>query len=191
MSNKENQQLSQLGNMDQIREILFGSEIRMFEEEIKKLSSSVSTMNTEIMKRIDTLETTFRDEQKSASQASDQKIKNLSTNMQDENSDFKEQLVKNEKKFNRSIDTAKDEMETQIESLKNEQTNIKIAAKKDLESLRATLDEILNKEMSGLSEAKVSKDDFSAMLLDMAMKIKGTNLENNLESMIQEQVPSK
>ena len=191
MSNKESQQLSQLGNMEQIREILFGTQIRIFEEEMVKLDTKLSTIQSEINYRIDTIEKNLQDEQTSSTQALDQKIKNLTLSLQDESSEAKEQLVKHEKKFNRSIEDAKDEINTQINTLKKDQEQAKITAKRELESLQLSLNDILNKQIAGLTEVKVSKDDFSAMLLDMAMKIKGTNIENSLESMLQEQTSTK
>ena len=191
MSNKESQQLSQLGNMEQIREILFGSQIRTFEDEMAKIDTKLDTMHSEINERIDTIERNLQNEQNSSTQALNQKIKNLTLSLQDESSDAKEQLVKHEKKFNRSIEDAKSEISTQINTLKKDQEYAKVTTKKELVALQTSLNDILNKQIAGLSDVKVSKDDFSAMLLDMAMKIKGTNLENSLENMLQEKTPAK
>jgi len=191
MSSKENQSLNQLGNMEQIREILFGSQIRMFEEEMGKLDSSINAMHSEINKRIENLEKILRKEHDLAVQTSEQKIKNLTTAMQDESSDFKEQLVKNEKKFNHTIGITKEEIEAQLNTLKNDQNSAKETTKNDLETLQSSINEILNQQIENLSGNKVSKDDFSEMLLDMAMKIKGTNIENSLEKILQEKKPSK
>ena len=191
MSEKETQVLDQLGNMEQIREILFGSQIRTFEEDLIKLDAKLSTIHSEINNRIDTLEKNLQDEQTSSSQALEQKIKNLTLLVQDESSDAKEQLVKHEKKFNRSIEDTKDEINTQISTLKKDQENAKVTVKKELESLQSSLNKIINEHAKGLGESKISKDDFSAMLFDMAMKIKGTDLQDNLDDMIKEKSHSK
>ena len=191
MATKEDKQLDQSGNMEQIRELMFGPQTRMFEEEIAKINSNFNAMHTELIKRIESLESTLRSESDSAIQIVDQKIKNLTLATQDESSDFKEQLVKYEKKTNRGFDDVKEMVEVQLNTLKNDHNQNKTLIKKDLEALQTSLKELLNEQIEDLSDVKVSKDDFSAMLLEMAIKIKGSNLENSLESMLQEQKNSK
>lgn len=191
MAAKEDKQPNQLGNMEQIRELMFGPQARMFEEEIAKMSANLEGMHTELSERLESLESTLRSEYDSAIQIVDQKIKTLTVATQDESSDFKEQLVKYEKKTNRGFDDVKEMFETQFNVLKNDHNQTKTVMKKDLETLQSSLQQLLNGQIEDLSDIKVSKDDFSAMLLEMAIKIKGSNLENSLESMLQEQTTSK
>jgi len=191
MAAKEDKQPNQLGNMEQIRELMFGPQARMFEEEIAKMSANLEGMHTELSERLESLESALRSEYDSAIQIVDQKIKTLTVATQDESSDFKEQLVKYEKKTNRGFDDVKEMFETQFNVLKNDHNQTKTAMKKDLETLQSSLQQLLNGQIEDLSDIKVSKDDFSAMLLEMAIKIKGSNLENSLESMLQEQTTSK
>lgn len=187
MAAKEDKKLNQPGNMEQIRELMFGPQARMFEEEIAKINTNFSTMYTELIKRVESLESTLRSENDSAMQIVEQKIKNLTLTTQDESSDFKEQLVKYEKKTNRGFDDVKEMFEVQLNALKNDHNQTKTVIKKDLEALQSSLKELLNEQIEDLSDMKVSKDDFSAMLLEMAIKIKGSNLENSLEGILQEQ----
>lgn len=187
MAAKEDKQSNQLGNMEQIRELMFGPQARMFEDEIAKINTNFNTMNTELLERIESLESTLRSENDSAIQIVEQKIKNLTIATQDESSDFKEQLVKYEKKTNRGFDDVKEMFEVQLNALKNDHNQNKTVIKKDLEALQSSLKELLNEQIEDLSDIKVSKDDFAAMLLEMAIKIKGSNLENSLEGILQEQ----
>lgn len=182
---------NQLGNMEQIRELMFGPQARMFEEEIAKINANFNSMHTELVERIESLESTLRSEHDSAIQIIDQKIKNLTLATQDESSDVKEQLVKYEKKTNRSFDDIKEMFETQLNVVKSDHKQSKTAIKKDLELLQSSLKQLLNDQVEDLSDLKVSKDDFSAMLLEMAIKIKGSNLESSLENILQEQNSSK
>jgi len=191
MAAKEDKQSDQMGNMEQIRELMFGPQARIFEEEISKINAHLNTMQTELSQRIESLESTLRSEYDSAIQIVDQKIKNLTIATQDESSDFKEQLVKHEKKTNRGFDDVKEMFETQLNALKNDHNQTKTVMKQDLETLQSSLKQLLNAQIEDLSDIKVSKDEFSAMLLEMAIKIKGSSLENSLESMLQEQNISK
>jgi len=187
MAAKDDKQLNQSGNMEQIRELMFGPQARMFEEEIAKINANFNTMHSELVERIESLESTLRSENDSAIQIVEQKIKSLTLVTQDESSDVKEQLVKYEKKTNRGFDDVKEMFETQLNALKNDHNQSKTVIKKDLETLQSSLKELLNEQIEDLGDVKVSKDDFSAMLLEMAIKVKGSNLENSLESILQEQ----
>ncbi|MEN8147533.1 MAG: hypothetical protein ABFR02_07925 [Campylobacterota bacterium] len=191
MAKEENKQLDNLGNLDQVREIIFGTQTRVFEEEISKLESNMEKISSKLLDSIEALETTLRSEQASATQIVEQKVKNLLISTQDESSEFKEQLVKHEKKFNRSLEMMKDDIEVQIDTLKNEHNSTKSSTKKELNSLQEKLNDFVAQQIENLNDAKVSKDDFSAMLLDMAMKIKGTNIQDSLDHVIQEQEVSK
>ncbi len=191
MAKEDNKQLDNLGNLDQVREIIFGTQTRAFEEEISKLESNMQKMSSKILQSIETLELTLRSEQDSATQIIEQKIKNLLLLTQDESSDFKEQLVKQEKKFNRGLEMLKDDIEVQITTIKSEHTTTKIATKKELDSLQEKLNDFVGKQIENLNDAKLSKDDFSAMLFEMAMQIKGTSIQESLDNVIQEQEAAK
>ena len=192
MSTKnKNNELNQLGNMDQIRELMFGAQIRSFEEEIVKLNSNLDSMNANIVGRIENLEKKLREEHLSSIEIIEQKVKNLTLATQEDSSDLKEQILKQEKKTNRDLDSLKDETEIQLNALKTDNDNAKVSIQEELEVLQSTISTLLNKEIDSINEDKVSKDDFSRILLDMSMKIKGTDIQNHIENMMQEQADSK
>ena len=191
MSVKENQKLNQPGNMEQVRELMFGAQTRLFEDEITKLNSKLDAMHSSVTGQIEDLTTKLREEYSSSTDILEQKIKNLTLSTQEDNSDVKEQLVKQEKKTNRGLDTLQEEIESQLSTIKTENNNARTTVKKELDTVKQAIYKLLKEQINTVNENKVSKDDFSEMLVDMAMKVKGTNLQSSLENMLQEQKTTK
>ncbi len=187
----ENKELNQLGNMEQIRELMFGSQIRSFEEDIAKLNSRLDSMNADMVGRIESIEKKLHEEHLSSVEILEQKVKNLTLATQEDSSDLKEQILMQEKKMNRDLDGLKDEAEIQLNALKHDNDNAKASIQKELEALQLTINSLLSKEIDTINEDKVSKDEFSRLLLDMSMKIKGTDIQDHIENMIQEQTDNK
>jgi len=182
---------NQLGNMEQIRELMFGPQVRMFEEELNKMNNTLQTMDEKLSDKINKLETKLISEHEASATIIEQKIKTLSSTMQEESIDTKEQLVKYEKKVNQSLEDVQEVFETQLSLLKNEHAQSKVVASNELESLKSSISTLLNEQIENVKNVKVSKDDLSAMLLDFAMKINGSSIEENLNDIVQEEDEKK
>ncbi|MDF1876327.1 hypothetical protein JHD47_00670 [Sulfurimonas sp. SAG-AH-194-L11] len=187
MSTNKTNVTNQVGNMDQIRELMFGPQVRMFEDEISKVNTTLHEMNNNITEKINQLDAKLTAQHKDTTAVLEQKLKSLNNSMQENNIDFKDQLLKAEKKSNQSLDDLQELFETQLNILTNEHTQAKVAIHNDLDALKSSISTLLNEEIENMQKAKVSKDDLSAMLLDLAMQVNGTSLEGNIEGMLQEQ----
>lgn len=182
---------NQLGNMEQIRELMFGPQIRMFEEELNKMNNTLQTIDEKLSDKINKLEAKLISEHEASTTIIEQKIKTLSTTMQEGSIDTKEQLVKYEKKINQSLEDVQEVFEAQVSLLKNEHAQSKIATSNELESLKSSISTLLNEQIDNMKNIKVSKDDLSAMLLDFAMKINDSSIEDSLQDITQEEDEKK
>jgi len=182
---------NQLGNMEQIRELMFGPQIRMFEEELNKMNNTLQTIDEKLSDKINKLEVKLISEHEASTTIIEQKIKTLSTTMQEGSIDTKEQLVKYEKKINQSLEDVQEVFEAQLSLLKNEHAQSKIANSNELESLKSSISTLLNEQIENMKNIKVSKDDLSAMLLDFAMKINDSSIEDSLKDIAQEEDEKK
>jgi len=86
------------------------------------------------------------------------------------------------------LSNQKDEFVTKLRILKENvaDENDKIA--ENLRQMREELEQTLREAIAGLSDEKLSRDSMAQMLLDVAMKIRGQDINSLLP---QEESPSK
>jgi len=191
MATKTEQSIGQLGNMDQIRELMFGPQIRKFEEDLSKLQENMNIAAKELTQKIILLEKKLTAEDTSNVQLLEQKIKTVSNALQDESIELKEQLVRQEKKANNALDDVQKVFETQVDAIKRENIQNKEELHNELKEIEASIIKLLGEQVENLEGAKVSKDNLSSMLFDLAIKVKDTTIAENFDMMIEESVPKE
>jgi hypothetical protein len=150
--NKENQKnkddISQLGNVDQIREILFGSESRELKERFEKIESNLKSMQDEMRKKFEQSQADFEERINGEMEAVSKKLKNIVTSQQDEFADVRDASLKLEKRLKNSMETMEDELNAKREQLHKQQIDTR-------NTLRTQMD-TLQDELLGTLEAKLS-----------------------------------
>jgi len=191
MSTKTENPMGQLGNMEQIRELMFGPQIRKFEEELKKLTTNMNTIAKEFNQKIVTLEKKTAEEHSSSIQLLEQKIKTVSNALQDESIELKEQLVRQEKKANNALDDVQEVFESQLDVMKKENNQNRDELRDELKELEESILKLLNEQIEDMQTAKVSKDNLSSMLFDLAIKVKDTTIAANFDTMVEDITPKE
>lgn len=172
--------LAEAGNMDKIRDILFGNQAKDYEKRFIKmearLAQEANELKEELLKRIDTLEIYIKQELKDINQ----RIKNESNERVDSQESIQRELKKG--------------LEALTKKLLNEEENL---AKKStelrdqiLEQSKQLSQEILTKydQASGnleqaaqeLDTAKVNRSDLSGFFLELAMRLSGEDAAGSL-----------
>jgi len=174
------EEISQLGNVDQIREILFGSESRELKEKFKKLESSIESMKTEMRKKIEQTQSDFNARMDSELEGISRKLKNITTQQQDEFADVRDSALKQEKRIQNSLDILEEELNAKNEQLYKQQVENNNALRSQMDTLRDEMIAVLDEKLSELSEIKLSRDDAAEILMDAAMQMKGTKINQQL-----------
>lgn len=191
MANQIENPMGQLGNMEQIRELMFGPQIRKFEEDLNKLQDGVNNIAKELNQKVITLEKKISSEHSSNVQLLEQKIKTVSNALQDESIELKEQLVRQERKSNSSLDDVQKVFETQLDVMKKENNQNQEELQNELHELEESILKLLNEQIDNMQSAKVSKDNLSSMLFDLAIKVKDTTIVANFDTMIDDVTPKE
>jgi len=149
------------GNVDQIREILFGSQTREVNNRFEKLESDIKRSFDELKLKIE------------------QNQKDL----KEELSEIKENALKQEKRLQHNIDLLNKELSTKHEQLYKEQLDNKNHLAENMNLLKLELLEILELKLSEMNNIKLSRDDAADIMIEAAMKIKsnGTEQQSNTE----------
>lgn len=81
-----------LGNIDQIRDIILGTQLREYENRFSKLESDISLLQQQMRSHIDQLKSNFSAELKAGFEALDKKLKSLNLTTQEETLDLRQQV---------------------------------------------------------------------------------------------------
>jgi gas vesicle protein len=198
--NKEEMR-QKLGNITQIRELLFGEQIEEYERKftqvqqqtqdlessLEALSLNLERFKSDTEEHLSQLKSSLSEEIKSAMDSLEKKIKYLSVNTYTEVTKINKEIDNKTQNNFQKIELISDRIHTHIKSLKDEANHNQKVLTEDIENLKKQLSETIEKNLSDLTEAKVSRHDFAEMLFELCLKIKGqdeksTAIETNFHN---------
>jgi hypothetical protein len=170
-----------LGNIDQIRDIIFGAHLREYTSRLDKAESDMGAVQQEVRDRLAEVKSVLSIELKSAVESIDKRIKALTSATQEESADLRQQIDRVNRKFTNGIEALDEAVETQKNALRQELTDTRDHLQEDIRDLRAHVFEELDRHFSMLKEVKVSKDDMAEILFELGMRLKGTEFVPELK----------
>jgi len=177
---KSGNDISQLGNVDQIREILFGSQSRELKERFDKIENSIRSMQDEMRNKLDQNQHDFDDRINNEIESLSKKMKNIITQQQDEFADVRDSSLKQEKRIQSSLEILEEELNGKREQLQKQQIEMRNSLRAQIDTLQDQFLNILDEKASELGESKLSRDDAADILMEAAMQMKGTKINQQL-----------
>ena len=185
-NNKATNETSELGNVDQIREILFGSQSRELNKRFEKLETDIKRSFDDLKSKIEFSQKEFNQKLENEVELISKRIKNLTTTQQDELADIKESGLKQEKRVQHSIDLLNEEIGVKLEQLTKDQNDSKKAMSEELNFLKLEVFEFIEDKLAQMNNIKLSRDDAAEIMMEAALRIKGDNIQTQL-NLIEEQ----
>jgi DNA anti-recombination protein RmuC len=173
-----------LGNVDQIRDIIFGAQTRDYDNRFTKMESDISKLQQEMRSSIEQLKISFSVELKAGMEVLDKKLKSLTLNTQEETTDLRSSFDRLNRKFTSSVQTLDEALDAQTNSIREELSESKNSLQEDITALRDLMLGELERSFSDLRENKVSRDDMAETLFALGMKMKGTELIPKLQEAV-------
>lgn len=162
-----------LGAIDQIRDIIFGSQLQEYSRRFEKIESDLAVFREETRERIAEAKDIAARELRMAAESLAKKIRTLSSISQEEWTGLRQQLEHTDKKFSNSLEALHAEMDTATASLHDELSQTRGKLQEDIRNLRAQIYEELDKRLSMLGDIKVSRDEMAEILVELGMQLKG------------------
>jgi hypothetical protein len=172
--------ISELGNVDQIREILFGSQSRELQERFDKLENSINAIHEEMRKKIQQTQIDFNSKIEDELEAINRKLKNMTSQQQDEFADVRDASLKQEKRLQNALDIVEEELNAKREQLQKQQNENNITLRSQIDALQDELLRALDEKAAQLSLAKLSRDDAADIMMEAAMAMKGKQIGDQL-----------
>lgn len=170
-----------LGNIDQIRDIIFGSQLREYNNRFDQIESDLSIINQDLQDRIEHTKTFLAGEIKVSVESLEKKLKLLAAHQQEDMVDVKQQMDRLNRKFSNSLQSLDEAIDTQTNAVREELTQTRHQLQEDIHSLKNLVVEELERRFSLLKNSKVSKDDMAEILFELGMRLKGTEFVPKLK----------
>ncbi|MDY7002692.1 MAG: hypothetical protein SWX82_01605 [Cyanobacteriota bacterium] len=173
-----------LGNIDKIRDIIFGSKLREYESRFEKLESELSLAKQETKNQIEQVKSAFSTELQATVDSIEKKIRNINLNIQNTQEDVVETKQQIER-VNRKITTTKEALneiiDNQTTSLREDLSQTREKLQNEVSYLKTQVFEELEKRFSLLKEVKVSRDDLAEIMFEVGMRMKKTEFVSELK----------
>lgn len=164
-------------SVDKIRDLIFGSQIKDFEEKFNQLNDTLEVLENKMTKVFNESHAKIEKETRHSLDLLAQKIDNLSSSTQKERTKLKELIDTTDKSLQEQLANQKDKFVTKLKIIKE---NVEDDNKKIVDNMAVMQSEIqatLEKNISSLSDDKLSRDSMAQILLDLAKKIQGKKTE--------------
>ena len=170
-----------LGYIDQIREIIFGAQLREYDNRFDKIDSDLSMMQQDMQTRLEQVKTVLSGEMRAAIDSFEKKIKSINLNTQEESADLRQQIDRVNRKFSSSIEALDEAIDNQTSSLRDELSQTRDRLSEESRTLKTQVFEELDRRFSMLRDVKVSRDDMAEILFELGMRLKGTEFVPELK----------
>lgn len=180
-----------LGNIDQIRDIIFGAHLREYTSRLDKAESDISTIQQEVRDRLDEIKSALASELRAAVESIDKRLKNISASTQEETADLRQQFDRINRKFTNNIENLDEAVEAQRVALREEIAQTREGLQNDTRELRSFVLEELEQHFAILREDKLSKYDLAELLFELGLRLKGSEFVPELREAADEKVEEK
>ncbi|MBF2019416.1 MAG: hypothetical protein IGR93_04690 [Hydrococcus sp. C42_A2020_068] len=182
------QMRDRLGNIDQIRNLLFGKQIEEYEQRFKscdsrldKLESDLAGFQLEIRDRLTQLQESLSSEIRSGLDSLEKKLKYLSLTTHEETSKLQQAVNLTDQKISQGVESLDRKFNHQANFLKNEIAQTREKLEGEFQFLKTQIFAELEKGMLELKDSKVSRVDLAEVLFELCLKIKGNEFITNLK----------
>ncbi|MGB3512555.1 MAG: hypothetical protein WBA93_25630 [Microcoleaceae cyanobacterium] len=173
-----------LGNIEKIRDIIFGSKLREYENRFDKLESELSLVQQEIKNQVEQVRNVFSTELHAAVDSMEKKFRSTNLaiqNTQEDIGETKQQIERLNRKITNTKEVLDENIEKEANSLREEFSKTREQLQNDVSNLKSQIFEELDKRFSLLQDVKVSRDDLAEIMFEVGMRMKKTEFVTELK----------
>lgn len=178
-----------LGNVEQIREILLGEQLRSYEDRFNEMESEFNTLQREVRTRLDQMQTALSTDLKTLADSFEKKLKYLSLTTHEETTKLWQKIDQTNQKQASTLDMVNKTINNRTSTFRDELIQTRDQFQMETQTLKTKIFEELEKCFSNLRENKVSRADLAEVLFELCIKVKGTefvpDLKEAMESRLQ------
>ncbi|MBD2577097.1 hypothetical protein H6G50_05315 [Oscillatoria sp. FACHB-1406] len=173
-----------LGNLDKIREILVGSQLRDYEGRFSQIESELSLLHQDLSARLDDIKSSLRLEIQSATNALEKRLKSLATHTQEELSERRQQVERLDQKFSNQLAAIDEALDQKTDTLRTQFSDNREKLQDDIRALRVQVFEELDSRFGMLRDGKLAREDMASILFELGMRLRGEDFVPALKAAV-------
>ena len=171
-----------LGNITQLKELLFGEEIKEYNQKFDLYSQKLEDLATKnrefklsVNERLQELENKLLEQINVVNNSLEKKIKYLDITTNEERQKIKGNLNNLSKQTHESISFLQNNIKNQNSNLKTEIVQSKTELDREMQQLKQHINDRLDSSFTELSTGKVSRSDLAEVLFELCLKLREPN----------------
>jgi hypothetical protein len=173
-----------LGNIDQIRDILVGSQLRDYENRFAQIESEVNLLHQDLQDRIEEVKSSLSSQLQASLEALDKRLKAFTTKMQEETTDLQQQNDRLGRRLQSTFEELDRAFEDKTSAIDGRLSESRDKLQEDLRTLRSQIFEELEGRISALHDNKLERESMAEMLFELGMRLKGQDVVPALQAAI-------
>lgn len=165
-----------LGSIDQIRDIIFGAQMRDYNSRMDRLETDLTRFQHDTRDRLDQLKDKLLLELKQSIESLEKRLRSVDSTARADRDELRQQIDRLSQRVSSTSQDLDTEIDRQTHALRGELTQTRDQFQGDLSTLRSVVMAEIDRRFSSLGETKVSKDDIAETLMELGMRLKGTDL---------------
>jgi DNA anti-recombination protein RmuC len=169
-----------LGNIDQVRELLFGHIVSDYEhrfessiQRIDRLEADLTSFQTEIRDRLTQLQESLTSELRSGLSSLEKQVQYLTFNSHEQTNHLQYRVHEVEQKSDTGIEAVHRTVNSQTNALKTDLLQTKEQLEESLRALEKRVFDEIDKDLSAIKDGKLSRVDLADLLFELCLKVKG------------------
>ena len=168
-------------NVEQIRDLIFGAQIREFEEKFEQLEKRLNESEERVMRTLDESLTKLKKKTERSLEALEIKFDHFGATALKERVKFKELIDATDETLQDQLSNHKEEFAIKLKLIKENMADDNKKTAKDLLRMKQEMLTKIETHISALSDDKLSRESMAQMLLDVAMKLQGTRVNSFMD----------
>ncbi len=183
---------TKFGDIGQIRDILFGSQIKEYTNRIESVEISlkelreltdvrIKAVQEDTNRRLEDLKQVLASGFQSAIEAMGDEVKSMNVKDNEEKNEIRQNVDRLSKRLSSNVATLDEAIDKQTRSLRDDLLSSHKKLQSDLLDLRDRLFEELDKRVDLLSTDKIARKDMAEMFFELFLKLKGSEFVGPLQ----------
>ncbi|MEO0800817.1 MAG: hypothetical protein AAFY57_00895 [Cyanobacteria bacterium J06642_2] len=181
-NSKKNTATDGLGNLSQIRDILFGQQMREFGDRFARIEADLAQGRQDMLERIEQVRESMALELRAATDATDKKFNSLSVETREARADLEQELYRSRDKLSNTLAVLDEALDRQTSSIRTDLLRGQERLQDDIRELKANIVSQLEDYVANLQDAKVSRDAMAELLFEMGVRLKGLDVVPELQA---------
>ncbi|AFZ37070.1 hypothetical protein Sta7437_3572 [Stanieria cyanosphaera PCC 7437] len=184
-----------LGNISHLQDLLFGDKIETYENQFEQLAQRLNQLELQLKQfqvnvgdRLIDLQNSLTKKMDASVSSLEKKLKYLSLTSHEEINQLRQEIQATAKLSSENIALLRKNLNQESYYLKHELTQTRETAEENIKSLRQQVFEKIEKSLSDLTDAKVSRADLAEVLFELCLKVKGSEFVPDLKEAVENQV---